>query len=122
MLSQQHAKEITINALPIPFEIVDIVKSFVFYDMKSASIIKETKKHKKLTNRKIMEATFSNRKKTEEREYLEMDPDNMIFNDNSWRFGYLYHSTEDIQIQGTNCAICGNYECQIYPASIRCHC
>lgn len=103
-------------------EIINIVKSFTFYDINTAKIMKNVKKYKKICMKTILDATFSNYKSTLQKELLEDNEENMMFHDGYWRFGYLNHPTEIHQLQTENCTKCGNYICEIYSECIKCNC
>ena len=122
MTSFQHAKEATIGNIQLPMDLINIVKSFVFYDIKTATIIKKVKECKKNTMKTITDATFSNYKKTLQQELLEYDEANMIFSDGTWSFVYINHPTESHQIQSENCTKCGDYVSEMYPLCIKCNC
>ena len=70
----------------------------------------------------INEATFSNLRSMYQRELLEMDMENMIFDIGYWCFGYINHQTETLQFQVNICNKCGNYETDIYIQRIKCNC
>jgi len=122
-IQYQHLKEITMNQLCLPIEIIDIIKSFTFYDINTANEIKKTKTHQKQVNRLLREVKYSNYKTTLERMSLEMDEDNMIFKPNEkLRFGFILHSTETVYIESYNCLQCGNYMSTLYASAIQCKC
>jgi hypothetical protein len=122
MTTFQYAKEATMNNLCLPIEIINIVKSFTFYDINTATKMKKVKKYKQKCMKTILDATFSNYKTTLQKELLEYNEENMAFYDGYWRFGYLNHSTETHYIQTENCTKCGNYVSEIYPQCIKCKC
>ncbi len=118
----QHRKEVNMNLLNLPMEVIDIIKSYSFYDIKSAGIIKKAKEQRSILNQLVTEVVFSNYIHTKQLELLEASLENMIFTQNYWAFGFSGHSTETIQLQGVMCLSCGDYETDIYPDCIRCKC
>ncbi len=119
----QHAKEATMNHLRLPMEIVDTIKSFTFYDINTAKKIKKTKAYKRILMRIFKEANYSNYKTTTERMFLEMDEENMVFQEGDiWRFGFVNHPRETLYIESQNCLQCGNYVSTFYTHPIQCKC
>jgi hypothetical protein len=59
-MSLIHTKEAILLHLAPPLEIIDIIKSFVFYDIKTATAIKQTKYYKKRVIEVINESTENN--------------------------------------------------------------
>ncbi len=122
-IQHQHAKEATMNLLSLPTEIIDTIKSFSFYDINTANEIKKTKACKHQLMRIFKEATHSNYKTTIQRMFLEMDDENMLFQESeNWRFGFLYHPKETLYIGTQNCLQCGNYVSILYTHPIQCRC
>lgn len=99
--------------LPLPKEIIDIIKSNVFYEKD----IGEQRLRKKKTTNKILSADIS-RFKEEEKNPNEQSE--------HWGFGYFdtNEEGEKIQLQGTNCMYCGDYILHNHtsPQNIRCYC
>ena len=76
---QQHIKEATMNSLHLPMEVIDIIKSFTFYDIYTANEIKKVKIYKNIFIKTLKEACYSDYKRTISRELLEMDDENILF-------------------------------------------
>lgn len=125
MSSIIHTKEAILTQLDLPFELVDIIKSFVFYDIKTANAIKQTKRYKMRVITAINESTENNYVVEQERDaIIEMDAENMLFQPSGiWLFGYINHPIETIQMgQIRFCLTCGNYISDIYHRKIICNC
>jgi len=124
MSSIIHIKEATLLHLALPIEVTDIIKSFVFYDIKTANTIKETKRRKLLVITTINESTENNYIVEQERDAIAMmDVENMLFQPSGiWLFGYINHPIETIQLQIKFCLTCGNYISGIYHEQISCNC
>jgi hypothetical protein len=75
----QHIKEATMNSLRLPMEVIDIIKSFTFYDIYTANEIKKVKVYKNRFIKTLKEACYSDYKRTISRELLEMDDENILF-------------------------------------------
>ena len=126
----QHIKEFLISNIILPNDITNVIKSFAFYDIKTASLIKQSKLTKRRTNKLIKEAVSDVR--ISEIHLIDRDDpsysiicglyDTKFTSPESWGFGYFYHSTERTQIQGYNCLKCGNYKPQFYIERICCSC
>ena len=85
-------KKILINKIALPNEILDHVKSFIFYD----NVTSHSRMHKSLLCKVILEAQSKN---------------NSIWpGDTHWGFSYYEHPCEDLQLQAVNCPSCGNYK------------
>jgi len=118
-----HTKECIIQQLSLPIELTDIIKSFVFYDIKTATTIKQTKKHKKCIVSSINETTFSGYKTENNRDIIETDDENYLFERSDiWLFGYINHPIETVQFQCIFCLVCGKYKNGIYNDAIVCNC
>lgn len=76
---QQHIKEVTMNYLRLPMEVIGIIKSFTFYDIYTANKIKKVKFYKNIFVKTLNEACYSDYKRTISRELLEMDDENILF-------------------------------------------
>lgn len=125
MSSVIYTKEAILQQLILPLELVDIIKSFVFYDIKTANAIKETKQHKMRFITAINESTENNYVVEQERDaIMAMDDENMLFQPSGvWLFGYINHPIETIQMgQIRFCLTCGNYMSDIYQQQITCNC
>jgi len=126
----QYLKEFLINNTLLPNDITNIIKSFAFYDIKTACLIKHSKLTKQRTNELIKDA-ISDAKISEIHSHNNNEPlYSVIFNlyqihitsPESWGFGYIEHSTETTQLQGYNCLKCGNYKIRLYIERICCFC
>lgn len=93
-------KQLLINSLNAPVELLDIIKSYCFYDKKTFEMIQYAKLLKERTNVIIKRAISRANNFDNDPEYHE--------DDGHWFFGY-YDEIEKIQIQATNCRFCGNY-------------
>ena len=123
--SEIHIKEAILLHLTLPTELINIIKSFVFYDIKTANEIKKTKHQKLLVITAINESTENNYIVEQERDAIAMmDEENMLFQPSGiWLFGYINHSIETIQMgQVKFCLTCGNYISGIYHQQITCNC
>ena len=67
------------NYLHLPKEVIDIIKSFTFYDIYTANEIKKVKVYKNIFIKTLNEACYSDYKRTISRELLEMDDENILF-------------------------------------------
>ena len=102
----------------LPFCILDIIKSFLFYDIKTYKIIQDTKLNKEKMLYLINDAVFSRANNFDDHPY---------YSDNGehWAFGgYL---DEKIALQAENCYYCGNYishskDPTIFSDNIYCKC
>lgn len=126
----QYLKEILINNIILPNDITNIIKSFAFYDIKTASLIKQSKLTKQRTNELIKEAISDSKISDIHSHNPDQPLYSMLFNlyqvhitsPESWGFGYIEHSTETTQLQGYNCLKCGNYKPRLYIERICCFC
>jgi len=123
-MSSIHTKEAILLHLASPLEIIDIIKSFVFYDTKTANEIKQIKYYKKHVIAVINESTENNYVVEQQRDIIALDPENILFEPSGiWTFGYIGHPTETLQmVQIKFCLSCGNYMCGIYHPRITCNC
>lgn len=120
-----HTKEAILLQLVLPTELINIIKSFVFYDIKTANEIKQTKIFKLRFITAINESTENNYVVEKEREnIIAMDVENMLFQPSGiWLFGYINHPIETIQMgQVEFCLTCGNYISEIYHQQLICNC
>ena len=84
----------------LPFCILDIIKSFLFYDIKTYEIIQNTKLNKGKMLYLIDNAVLSRANNFDDHPYYSD-------NEEHWAFGgYL---DEKIALQAKNCYYCGNY-------------
>ena len=92
------------NRLNLPREILDMMKSYLFYDKKTYNIIQNAKKQKQITNGLINNAEMSRAN------HFRNNP-NYYEEDEFWAFGFsAHHPTENLQLQAINCYYCGNYK------------
>lgn len=134
MSNHQYLKELCINRLYIlPIEVINIIKSFAFYDIKIASQIKNVKEMKKQLNNVVREALtdasltdlLSDTPSENLRQLFSMYNLNDLMHMRmygSWGFGFIQHPVERVQFQGYNCSKCGNYRTHIYSDNICCFC
>ena len=94
-------KQLLINSLNSPVELLDIVKSYCFYDKKTFEMIQYAKLQKERTNVIIKRAISRANNFDNHPEYHE--------DDGHWFFGYSIGDIEIIQLQATNCRFCGDY-------------
>lgn len=88
------AKQLVINKINLPKEILDNVKDYCFYNIEEV-----TKQNKLKLSRAIVSAECSRANRfRDERNYSD--------NDEVWAFGAC---DENIQLQAANCSKCGNY-------------
>lgn len=141
-MSNQHFKELLTNSIPLPHDIINVIKSYAFYDIKTANILKHVKFFKQKTNELIREAltnsTIDQLVSIQEENPLLHIYSSMtlsrfmpILHDilhihanypDSWGFGFILHPTETLQIQGYNCLKCGNYKIMRPLDKICCFC
>jgi hypothetical protein len=86
----------------LPFSILDIIKSFLFYDIKTYEIIENTKLNKEKFLY-LIDNSFLNRSNNFD--------DMSDYSDNleHWAFGFGENSDEKLSMQAINCYLCGNY-------------
>jgi hypothetical protein len=102
-------KQQTVHLLPVPFELSEIINSFLFEDIKTS----KTKKFIKMKKRKIVEK-FKNSycSRNQPRDiYLYDNPDaceHWSVHLCEW-FNYENYD-EEVQFQAINCKKCGNYK------------
>ena len=99
-------KLLHINRLYLPVDILEYIKPYLFYDVKTYEIIQNIKIQKQIINILINEAL--SRKNS-----LYYSPYPIGFPDfvEDWVFGFPGdHVTERLQMQATNCYDCGNYK------------
>jgi hypothetical protein len=113
-MSARIEKQVAINQLyKIPLEVLDIVKSYLWYDVQTASV----RKHKQEVCDKIKVAISRNTTDIEE-DYLS----------EFWYFGLdqiKRSNHHHFAIHGQNCFTCGNYIpvlFSIFPEKIACRC
>lgn len=86
----------------LPFCILDIIKSFLFYDIKTYETIINTKLNKEKFLY-LIDNSFINRSNNFD--------DMSDYSDNleHWAFGFEENSDEKLSMQAINCYSCGNY-------------
>lgn len=112
---RKHIKKFLINQIPLCSDVLEIVKSYCFYDKKTAEIIKFVKGVKQYIVTLIDFATFSRRNGFGD---FEEDSDEV----EHWAF---YIHRHEPMLQGVNCKTCGNYWEQhhrLAPRNILCNC
>jgi len=111
-------KQMTVNRLNFPRELKDIIRSYCFYDIKTADIIEFIQNQKKEIVTKIKLALYSRKNGYYFLQKFNLSYNNNNINDNindnneindtigHWVF---YIGNDESQIQAINCIICGNY-------------
>jgi hypothetical protein len=92
-------KLITINNIKLPMDLINIIKSYTYYDINSLGYIKYLSK-KNPNLEKIKSAISRNNNQN----YFDDNDSN-----ESWLFGFV-DGIETLQFQCINCAKCGNYK------------
>lgn len=95
-----HNTQQTVHLLPLPFEVSDIVNSFLFYSIETV-----VKKKKKEIMQKINNA-YQSRKNNVVNYLTEEDPDT----EEHWSFMAYCPDQYEVQFQAISCKICGNYK------------
>ena len=93
-------KQLIMNEIRLPTDMINIIKEYSFYNIEEVA-----KKNKEKVCRAIVSVEFSRANR------FNGDP-NYSDNDENWVFGYDYETNEygeEIQLQATNCSVCGNY-------------
>jgi hypothetical protein len=109
-------KQLIMNEIRLPMDVINIIKDYSFYNIEQVA-----KKNKEKVSRAIDSAEYSRANR------FNNDP-TYSDNDENWAFGYAYgekYYGERIQLQATNCSVCGNYihYCHDFNVkSIICHC
>lgn len=104
-------KQLVLNRLPLNDDILYLIKRFSFYDMETMRMRRVIQERMKHIAERIKHAISRNTCEFGEH----------------WAFGFLETSMETLQLQATNCAVCGNYfqtgHAQTpWPRSILCQC
>ena len=98
-------KQLAINQFLVPFELADIIKSFCFYDIKTARTISFIKT-KKQQIEEHFKCGFSTRKTP-----LECYFSNTEYQcEEQWAICLMINSIPEQQFQASNCNKCGNYK------------
>ena len=119
-----YKKQIVINRIRIPKEMINIIKSFCFYDNKSILMAKTEKFIKFKKTRIVMmfrDFTISR--------FRPGFPEDVILDDESeyWTIINFTHRRDEFQLEATNCKCCGNYKntsrnFASLPKTIKCNC
>lgn len=113
---KKHIKKFLVNQLPLCYDVVEIIKSYIFYDVKTFAQITFTKRMKYYIVQTI-DFAISSRKNGFE--YEDGDPDEI----EHWGFRA---NDDEMGLQGVNCRFCGNYWSQYTstwtPHNILCNC
>jgi hypothetical protein len=123
-----YIKECIINKIDLPFEILNIIKSYIFHTFDHLIMYEKIKKNKKRLMKIINEASFSNYQQIIVQQNLGWDDIKIqsIFHPNYWKFVYRNHYIENLEMEGINCCNCGEYivdnSYNILPYHICCHC
>jgi hypothetical protein len=84
--------QLHINRINLPYELLDIIKSYLFYDIKTYNIIQNTKTQKQIMNNLINSAQMSRAN------HFGNHP-NYTDDEEGWVFGFgSEHPTEYIQL------------------------
>jgi hypothetical protein len=95
--------QLHMNRLHLPYDVVDVIKSFLFYDIKTYIIILNSKIQKQIIHILLMNDAISRAN------HFNNQP-SYTDNEEDWAFGFSgLHPTEDLQLQAINCGRCGNY-------------
>jgi hypothetical protein len=112
-------KQLCINKFNFPGDILNEIKSFCFYDIRSWETINFIRHSKNRINNLINNSAI-----TRNNPYDFFDTDNPN-EDEHWVF-WIFEPTENsIQFQSMNCKCCGNYKFtnfNEFPNTIRCFC
>ena len=108
-----------INRLPLNRDVQDVIKSFVFYDMKTWETIKKVKIQKKEIVYMFENAAVS--RKNDGLQDFEPEPSDLDYE--HWIF---WLGGNENQFQASNCSKCGNYSAEYaydyMPQNILCSC
>jgi len=102
-----YKKQLIINCMPIPKELIVIIKGFCFYDNKSILMAKIEKFIKFKKTRIVMmfrDFTISR--------FRSGFPEDIILDNESeyWTIINFTHRRDEFQLEATNCKCCGNYK------------
>ena len=108
-------KQLIINELRLPKELIDIIKQYCFYNIEEVA-----KKNKLKTVRLIESVEYSRANRFGGDPYYSDSEEH-------WTFGFAYNESnkDTLQLQATNCSMCGNYTfyCHDFTIhSIVCYC
>jgi hypothetical protein len=104
-----YKKQLIINCMPIPKELIDIIKGFCFYDNKSILMSKIEKFIKFKKKRIVM--MFRDFTISRFRPGI-IEDGGIVFDDESeyWTILNHTHKTIEFTLEATNCRCCGNYK------------
>lgn len=108
-----------INRLPLNSDVQDIIKSYLFYDMKTAETLKKIK-----TQKKEIVYMFENAAVSRKNDGLQdFEPEPSDIDSEHWVF---WLGGNENQFQACNCSKCGNYSAEYahdyVPQNILCNC
>jgi hypothetical protein len=113
---KKHIKKFIINQLPLCYDVIEIIKSYCFYDVKTFTLIQSVKSFRRHIVKMINCAEHS-RKNGMNNE--DEDPDEV----EHWSFCADH---DEVAFQGVNCRFCGNYWSEYSPMwaphNILCNC
>ena len=114
---KKHIKKFLANQLPLCYDVIEIIKSYCFYDVKTFTLLKFVKELKCHIVTLFDFAAHS--RKNGFGEHDEEDSDEI----EHWAFCI---DEDEIAFQGVNCKFCGNYWAEYSPdwapRNILCHC
>lgn len=102
-----YKKQLVINCMRIPKEMINIIKSFCFYDNKSI-LMEKTEKFIKFKKKRIVmmlrDFTISR--------FTPGFPEDIILDDEGefWTIINFTHRRIEFTLEATNCKCCGNYK------------
>lgn len=103
-------KQTIMNKIGLPYDVMNIIKEFTFYDKKEAQQMIKHNNHMK----QIVDTISS----ADTRVTLNISDD-----DEQWAFGFVdeeLYNRNPIQLQGVNCKHCGEYTHNIVTPNIFC--
>lgn len=109
-----------VNSLPLPYELSDEINSYLFYDKKTAQLIRFIKNKKKVIVTKFYESLCCSRNIIMDNEY-----EYWIVCLTNVNFINEIITIYEPQIHGVNCKKCGNYKLTSrdeIPENIKCRC
>lgn len=113
---KKHIKKFLANQLPLCYDVIEIIKSYCFYDVKTFVLLRFVKELKYHIVTVIDSAEYSRKNGMNQDD--DEDPDEI----EHWSFCI----EDDIAIQAVNCRCCGNYWVEYSPdwapENILCHC
>ena len=104
-----YKKQLVIHCIKIPVELIDIIKSFCFYDNKSILMAKTEKFIKFKKTRIVMMFSYFTISR-----FMHGIPEDgdIVLDDESeyWTILNHTHKTIEFTLEATNCKCCGNYK------------